>query len=160
MLSQQVHLSEAETGPQQTLLLMEIGDDPTAVDAEGLDPQIARIIGMTGGALGDDSVRMADKVLTLTVALLKEQLDKFAVRYPKSGPNSLKQNPQVILTDHLQENEVFVHVGGREGGGGVRKRGDEELFLEGCVSIKTKVVSVIICCLLGAPRFFPRGHGT
>ena len=103
-------------------------------------------------------------VLTLTVALLKEQLDKFAVRYPKSGPNSLKQNLQVILTDHLQENEVFVHVGGREGGGGggggVSKRWDEELFLEGCVSIKTKVVSVIICCLLGAPRFFPRGHGT
>ena len=62
-------------------------------------------------------------VLTLTVALLKEQLDKFAVRYPKSGPNSLKQNLQVILTDHLQENEVFVHVGGREGGGGGGGRG-------------------------------------
>ena len=82
---------------------MEIGDDPTAVDAEGLDPQIARIIGMTGGALSGDSVRMADKVRTLTVALLKEQVDKFGVRYPKSGPNSLKQNLQVILTDHLQE---------------------------------------------------------
>ena len=46
---------------------MEIGDDPTAVDAEGLDPQIARIIGMTGGALGDDSVRMAVKVLDFAV---------------------------------------------------------------------------------------------
>ena len=69
---------------------MEIGDDPTAVDAEGLDPQIARIIGITGGALSGDSV-------------LKEQVDKFGVRYPKSGPNSLKQNLQVILTDHLQE---------------------------------------------------------
>ena len=85
---------------------MEIGDDPTAVDAEGLDPQIARIIGMTGGALSGDSVRMADKVRTLTVALLKEQVDKFGVRYPKSGPNSLKQNLQVLLTDHLHENEV------------------------------------------------------
>lgn len=120
---------EGYTGPQQTLLLMEIGDDPTAVDAEGLDPQIARIIGMTGGALGDDGVRMADKVLTLTVALLKEQLDKFRVRYPNSGPNSLEPNLQVILTDHLQENEVFVCMkeGGREEvqeeeGGGISRR--------------------------------------
>jgi hypothetical protein len=60
------------------------------MDADELDPQIARIIGMTGGALGDDSVRMADKVLSLTVVLLGEQLDKFAFRYPKSGPNSPK----------------------------------------------------------------------
>jgi len=101
---------EGYTGPQRTLLLMEIGDDPIAMDADGLDPQIARIIGMTGGALGDDSVRMADKVLSLTVGLLREQLDKFAVRYPKSGPNSLKQNLQVLLTDHLHENEVIVEV--------------------------------------------------
>ena len=101
---------EGYTGPQRTLLLMEIGDDPIAMDADGLDPQIARIIGMTGGALGDDSVRMADKVLSLTVVLLGEQLDKFAVRYPKSGPNSLKQNLQVLLKDHLHENEVIVEV--------------------------------------------------
>ena len=101
---------EGYTGPQRTLLLMEIGDHQIAMDADELDPQIARIIGMTGGALGDDSVRMADKVLSLTVVLLREQLDKFAVRYPKSGPNSLKQNLQVLLTDHLHENEVIVEV--------------------------------------------------
>ena len=93
---------------------MEIGDDPTAVDVNGLDPQLARIMGMTDSALGDDSARMADKVLTLTVVLLKEQLDKFGVRYPKSGPNSLKPNLQAILTDHLKENEVFFAY---EGGG-------------------------------------------
>ena len=103
-------MKEGYTGPQRTLLLMEIGDDPIAMDADGLDPQIARIIGMTGGALGDDSVRMAEKVLSLTVVLLREQLDKFAVRYPKSGPNSVKQNLQVLLTDHLHENEVIVEV--------------------------------------------------
>ena len=57
----------------------------------------------------------AEEVLTLTVVLLKEQLDKFGVRYPKSGPNSLKPNLQVILTDHLKENEVFFAY---EGGGG------------------------------------------
>jgi len=101
---------EGYTGPQRTLLLMEIGDHQIAMDADELDPQIARIIGMTGGALGDDSVRMADKVLSLTVVLLGEQLDKFAVRYPKSGPNSPKQNLQVLLTDHLHENEVIVEV--------------------------------------------------
>jgi len=56
---------EGYTGPQRTLLLMEIGDHQIAMDADELDPQIARIIGMTGGALGDDSVRMADKVLSL-----------------------------------------------------------------------------------------------
>jgi hypothetical protein len=103
-------MKEGYTGPQRTLLLMEIGDDPIAMDADELDPQIARIIGMTGGALGDDSVRMADKVLSLTVVLLGEQLDKFAFRYPKSGPNSPKQNLQVLLTDHLHENEVIVEV--------------------------------------------------
>jgi hypothetical protein len=103
-------MKEGYMGPQRTLLLMEIGDDPIAMDADELDPQIARIIGMTGGALGDDSVRMADKVLSLTVVLLGEQLDKFAVRYPKSGPNSPKQNLQVLLTDHLHENEVIVEV--------------------------------------------------
>ena len=99
---------EGYTGPQQTLLLMEIGDDPTAVDVNG---QIARIIGMTSNASGDDIARMENKILSLTVVLLKEQLDKFGVRYPKSGPNSLKQNLQVILTDHLKENEVFMHKG-------------------------------------------------
>ena len=96
---------------------MEIGDDPTAVDVNGLDPQLARIMGMTDSALGDDSARMADKVLTLTVVLLKEQLDKFGVRYSKSGPNSLKPNLQAILTDHLKENEVFFAYEG--GGGGI-----------------------------------------
>ena len=100
---------------------MEIGDDPTAVDVNGLDPQLARIMGMTDSALGDDSARMADKVLTLTVVLLKEQLDKFGVRYPKSGPNSLKPNLQAILTDHLKENEVFFAY---EGGGGKGFLGD------------------------------------
>ena len=97
---------------------MEIGDDPTAVDVNGLDPQIARIIGMTNSALGDDVARMADKVLALTVMLLKEQLDKFEVRYPKSGPYSLKPNLQVILTDHLKENEVFLCIHEGAGGGG------------------------------------------
>jgi hypothetical protein len=99
---------EGYTGPQQTLLLMEIGDESNVVDVNGLDPQIARIIGMTVDGLGDDSARMTDKVLTLTVVQLKEQLDKFEVRFPKSGPSSLKQNLQVILTDHLRENEVFL----------------------------------------------------
>jgi hypothetical protein len=96
---------EGYTGPQQTLLLVEIGDDPTAVDVEGLHPQIARIIGITGGALSDDSVRMADKVITLTVALLKEQLGKFGVRYPMSTPGlaliassrTFKSSSQIIF---------------------------------------------------------------
>jgi hypothetical protein len=99
---------EGYTGPQQTLLLMEIGDESNVVDVNGLDPQIARIIGMTVDGLGDDFARMTDKVLTLTVMQLKEQLDKFEVRFPKSGPSSLKPNLQVILTDHLRENEVFL----------------------------------------------------
>jgi len=79
---------EGFTGPQQTLL-MEIGDESKVVDVNGLDPQIARIIGMTVDGLGDDSARMTDKVLTLTVVQLKEQLDKFEVRFPKSGSRSL-----------------------------------------------------------------------
>jgi hypothetical protein len=98
---------EGYTGPQQTLLLMEIGDESNVVDVNGLDPQIARIIGMSVDGLGDDSARMTDKVRTLTVVQFKEQLDKFEVRFPKSGPSS-KQNLHVILTDHPRENEVFL----------------------------------------------------
>jgi hypothetical protein len=54
--------------------------------------------------------------------------------------NSLKQNLQVILTDHLKENEVFVHKG----------RGELMIF----------PFVVYFNSFLGAPRFFPRGHCT
>ena len=42
---------EGYTGPQQTLLLMEIGDESNVVDVNGLDPQIARCSSSHGFAI-------------------------------------------------------------------------------------------------------------
>lgn len=95
--------SQGYTGPQQTLILMEIGEELT--DAAAVSAQIARIAGVVTEHMdAGEAARATAKVLSLKVAGLKEQLSKFKVPFPKSGPTSLKPNLQLILTEHLTEN--------------------------------------------------------
>lgn len=91
--------AEGYTGPQRSLLIMEIGEELS--DLEAISAQIQRISGTMGEeVMSDDKMRVTAKILKLKVDGLKEQLKKFKVRFPQ-GP---KEVLQALLTEHLSAN--------------------------------------------------------
>ena len=91
--------SQGYTGPQRSLLIMEIGEELT--DLEAISAQVNRISGAMGATIvHDDKMRVMAKVLKLKVDGLKEQLRKFRVKIPQAPKAEL----QALLSEHLSAN--------------------------------------------------------